>query len=68
MFGYQEQIEFIEKQISELMVEREKFEAAYQRDIYTLDEFEEKCWISGSDMRPLKSPRRRSSISWNKVN
>lgn len=42
LFGYQEQIEFIEKQISELMVEREKFEAAYQRDIYTLDEFEEK--------------------------
>ena len=42
LFGYQEQIEFIEKQISELMVDREKFEAAYQRDIYTLDEFEEK--------------------------
>jgi hypothetical protein len=42
LFGYEEQIQFIDKQIDSLMKERGKFEAAYQREIYTLDEFEEK--------------------------
>lgn len=42
LFGYQEQIDFIDEQLKNLMKERQKFEAAYQRDIYTLDEFEEK--------------------------
>lgn len=42
LFGYQEQLDFIDEQVKNLMKEREKFEAAYQRDIYTLDEFEEK--------------------------
>lgn len=40
--GLQGQIEYIEKQIKDLEKEKTKFEMAYQRDIYTLDEFEEK--------------------------
>ncbi|MBI3361896.1 MAG: hypothetical protein HY023_12385 [Chloroflexi bacterium] len=40
--GYQEQLAFVDSQLADLVKEREKFEAAYQRDIYTLDEFEEK--------------------------
>lgn len=40
--GYQEQLGFLDAQLAELAKEKEKFEAAYKRDIYTLNEFEEK--------------------------
>ena len=40
--GLQGQIDYIDSQLADLGKEREKFEAAYNRDIYTLDEFEEK--------------------------
>jgi phage shock protein A len=36
------QIAHVDSQLAELAKEKEKFEAAYKRDIYTLDEFEEK--------------------------
>lgn len=42
VYGYEEKIGFIKSQMEELMKERGKLESAYQRDIYTLDEFEEK--------------------------
>jgi site-specific DNA recombinase len=42
IIGYEEQLAFVNRQLTELTREKEKFEAAYQRDIYTLDEFEEK--------------------------
>ena len=40
--GYQAQIEYIDKKLDDLKIDRTKFEAAYQRDIYTSDEFEVK--------------------------
>lgn len=40
--GYQAQLDYIKKQLNELAIEKSKFEAAYNRDIYTLDEFEVK--------------------------
>ena len=40
--GYQAQLDYIARRLEELTVEKAKFEAAYQRDIYTLDEFEVK--------------------------
>jgi site-specific DNA recombinase len=40
--GYEGQIDYIQKQLDGLAKEKAKFEAAYRRDIYTLDEFEEK--------------------------
>lgn len=40
--GYEEQIAYLDKQLEELVKEKTKFEMAYQRDIYTLDEFEER--------------------------
>jgi site-specific DNA recombinase len=36
------QLEFIDMQLGRLEKEKEKYEAAYERDIYTLDEFAEK--------------------------
>jgi site-specific DNA recombinase len=42
MAGYQAQLDYIAKRLDDLTVEKTKFEAAYQRDIYTLDEFEVK--------------------------
>ncbi len=45
--GFQKQLAFIDNQLAKLAKEQEKFEVAYQRDIYTLDEFEEKM----KDMR-----------------
>lgn len=45
--GFKKQLAFIDNQLAKLAKEQEKFEAAYQRDIYTLDEFEEKM----KDMR-----------------
>lgn len=40
--GYQDQLDFIDSQLEATAKEKEKYEAAYQRDIYTLDEFEER--------------------------
>ena len=40
--SYQAQLDYIYKQLEGLEKEKTKFEAAYQRDIYSLDEFEEK--------------------------
>jgi hypothetical protein len=40
--GYAAQILYIDEQLVRLGKEKDKLEAAYQRDIYTLDEFEEK--------------------------
>ncbi|MBM3273075.1 recombinase family protein [Candidatus Kaiserbacteria bacterium] len=40
--GYEEQIAYVDSQLADLAKEREKLEAAYKRDIYTLDEFESK--------------------------
>ncbi len=40
--GLQGQIDYINSQLADLDKERSKYEAAYNRDIYTLDEFEEK--------------------------
>jgi hypothetical protein len=40
--NYKEQISFIDEQVIKLDKEQQKYEAAYERDIYTLDEFEEK--------------------------
>ena len=40
--GYADQITYMDAQLAELVKEKEKFEAAYKRDIYSLDEFEEK--------------------------
>jgi site-specific DNA recombinase len=40
--GYQEQLGFIDEQLASFAKERAKLEDAYYRDIYSLDEFEEK--------------------------
>ena len=40
--GYQDQLDFIDSQLKTIAKEKQKYEAAYQRDIYTLDEFEER--------------------------
>jgi site-specific DNA recombinase len=40
--GYQAQLDYIDKQLEGLATEKAKYEAAYERDIYTLDEFEVK--------------------------
>jgi len=54
--GHEEQIAFIDSQLAELAKEKGKFEAAYKRDIYTLDEFEEK-------MKDLRGRRESLEIS-----
>ena len=38
----QGQLDYVEKELAQIEKERAKFELAYQRDIYTLDEFEER--------------------------
>lgn len=40
--GIQGQLDYVEKELAQIEKERAKFEAAYRRDIYTLDEFEER--------------------------
>lgn len=57
---YDEQLTFIDKQLAKLNKEQEKFEAAYQRDIYTLDEF-------GGKMNDLRFKRSALEISRSKI-
>jgi DNA repair exonuclease SbcCD ATPase subunit len=52
--GYEEQMGFVDAQISELLKERAKFEAAFQHDIYTLDEFAEKMKDVRARMQTLE--------------
>ncbi len=52
--GYEEQMGFVDAQISDLAKERAKFEAAFQRDIYTLDEFAEKMKDVRARMQTLE--------------
>jgi site-specific DNA recombinase len=58
--GYQAQLDYINKRLDDVKVERTKFEAAYQRDIYTLDEFEVK-------MKDLKGKAQVLEVSKGKV-
>lgn len=58
--SYQAQLDYIDKKLDDLAVEKEKFEAAYNRDIYTLDEFEVK-------MKDLRGRRRTLEVSRAKV-
>lgn len=60
MTGYQAQLDFIDRKFEELAIEKAKFEAAYNRDIYTLDEFEVK-------MKNLKGKRQALEVSRSKV-
>lgn len=55
--GYQAQIDYIDKQLENLASEKTKFEAAYQRDIYTLDEFEVKMKDLKGKVKVLKLSR-----------
>jgi hypothetical protein len=58
--GYQAQLDYIDRRFEELAVEKAKFEAAYNRDIYTLDEFEIK-------MKDIKGKRQALDVSRSKV-
>ena len=55
--GLQGQIDYINSQLAELAKERSKYEAAYQRDIYTLEEFEEKMKDIKSKVQVLEVSR-----------
>lgn len=59
MMGYKEQRTFIENQINSLIKQQEKFESAFQRDIYTLDEFEEKMKDTKVKMKTLRRERNK---------
>lgn len=58
--GYQVQLDYIERQLEELKKEQDKFETAYLRDIYTLNEFEEK-------MKDLRGKTHALEVSKSKV-
>lgn len=58
--SYEAQLDYINKQAEGLASEKAKFEAAYQRDIYTLDEFEEK-------MKDLRGRVKALDVSRTKV-
>jgi len=58
--GYEAQLDYIDRQLEEIKKEKAKFEAAYQRDIYTLDEFEVK-------MKDLRGKARALEMSKAKV-
>jgi site-specific DNA recombinase len=58
--GYQAQIDFMTQELAGLAKERAKLEAAYRRDIYNLDEFEEK-------MKDLKGKVEKLELSKAKV-
>jgi hypothetical protein len=58
--GFQAQMDYIDRQLGDLKVEQAKFEAAYQRDIYTLDEFEVK-------MKNIKARAQTLEVSRGKV-
>lgn len=58
--GYQAQLDYIDRQLAGLAVEKTKYEAAYQRDIYTLDEFEVK-------MKDLRGKVKTMEVSRAKV-
>ena len=58
--GYQAQLDYIDRQFENLATEKSKFEAAYQRDIYTLDEFEIK-------MKDLRGKAKTLEVSRAKV-
>jgi site-specific DNA recombinase len=66
--GYEEQITFIDKQVSDLTKERAKYEAAYQRDIYTLDEFEEKMKDVRAQLQALEISRAKLQAKVNETN
>jgi site-specific DNA recombinase len=55
--SYQEQLAFIDKQLADIAKEREKFEVAFQRDIYTLDEFAEKMGDIRGKLKVLEISR-----------
>ncbi len=57
--SYQAQLEFVNSQLSELAKEKTKYEMAYQRDIYTLDEFEEKMKNIRGKEKSLKLSREK---------
>lgn len=50
---YEDQLAYISEQIKELDDEQEKFELAYERNIYSLDEFEEKMKNSRAQVAKL---------------
>lgn len=52
--SYQAQLDYINRQMASLALEKSKFEAAYQRDIYTLDEFEVKMKDLRGKVQTLK--------------
>jgi site-specific DNA recombinase len=58
--SYQAHLDYIDRQFEALASEKEKFEAAYQRDIYTLDEFEVK-------MKDLRGKSKALEMSKSKV-
>ncbi len=53
------QIEFVDRQVAGLDKEKEKLEAAYNRDIYTLDEFSEKMKNLKARKKALIDSRKR---------
>jgi len=57
--NYKDQITFIDEQIAKIDKEQQKYEVAYERDIYTLDEFEEKM---------LNIRQRRQTLRLSRVN
>jgi len=55
----QNQLDFVDSQVARLEKEKGKLEAAYQRDIYTLDEFAEKMGNLRSRKKTLEESRKK---------
>jgi site-specific DNA recombinase len=66
--GYEEQIGFVDAQISDLAKERTKYETAFQRDIYTLDEFAEKMKDVRARMQTLEFSKGKLQAKINETN
>jgi len=66
--GIQGQVDYINQQLSKLAKERTKYEAAYNRDIYTLDEFEEKMKDLQEKVQTLELARSKLQAKLSETN